>query len=184
MAVLLRILAISGSLRAVSSNTSALQAAALIARPGVEVWLYPDLARLPPFNPDLDTDEPPETVQALRREIGLCDGLLISSPEYAHGMPGVLKNVLDWLVGSVEFAGTPTALINNSPRSVHAVAQRRETLTMMAAELVESASVTLDLAGRSLDAAGIAADPTLGGQLRDALAHFVEAIEATKATRE
>jgi NAD(P)H-dependent FMN reductase len=100
---------------------------------------------------------------------------LISSPEYAHGVPGVLKNALDWLVGSLEFPGTPVALINTAPRAVHAQAQLREILTTMSARLVESASITLDLAGRSLDAAGIAADAVLRAQLQAALGSFVGA---------
>jgi len=173
-----RLLSISGSLRFVSSNTSVLSALPPVAPPGVEVCAYVGLASLPPFNPDLDTDEPPEPVRALRRQVGDCDGLIICSPEYAHGVPGALKNALDWLVGSLEFAGTPVALINVSPRSVHAQAQLREILTTMAARLIEPASITLDLTGRSLDAAAIAADPALSAQLQGAIARFVEAIRA------
>jgi len=174
------VLAVCGSLRAVSSNASALRAAALVAPTGLEIGFYVGLADLPAFNPDLDTDEPPEAVWALRRQIGECDGLLICSPEYAHGVPGALKNALDWLVSSLEFSGTPVALINASPRSVHAQAQLREILTTMDARLVEPASITLDLSGpgRSLDAAGIAADPALSAQLREALQHLAEAIRA------
>jgi chromate reductase len=174
------LLAVCGSLRAVSSNASALQAAALVAPAGPEIGFYTDLADLPAFNPDLDTDEPPEAVRALRRRIGECDGLLVCSPEYAHGVPGALKNALDWLVSSLEFSGTPVALINASPRSVHADAQLREILATMDARLIESASITLDLSGpgRSLDAAGIAADATLSAPLREALEHLAEAIRA------
>lgn len=173
-----RLLAISGSLRAVSFNTSLLQAAGLLAPGGVQVDLFTGLATLPPFNPDLDTDAPPPVVQAFRAEIGRSDGLLICSPEYAHGVPGVLKNALDWLVGSLEFAGSPVALINASPRSVHVVAQLREILSTMAARLVEAASITVDPSGRQLDAAAIAADPALSAQLREALSRMADAIEA------
>jgi NAD(P)H-dependent FMN reductase len=172
----MRLLAISGSLRAGSSNTAALQAAALLAPPGTQIILYPDLGALPPFNPDEDTETPPALVAALRREIGLCDGLLISSPEYAHGIAGSLKNALDWLVASLEFSGTPVALINTSPRAVHAPAQLREILTTMSARLIEDASIDLHLLGRALDAAAIAADPGLAASLRAALAAFVAAI--------
>jgi NAD(P)H-dependent FMN reductase len=147
----------------------------------VEFVLYSGLAELPPFNPDLDTEAPPEPVLALRTAIGACDGLLISSPEYAHGIPGVLKNALDWLVSSLEFADTPTALINPSVRSVHAVAQLREVLITMSAALIEPASITLDLQGRGLDADSIAADPIFSVPLREAMARFVDAIEDAKA---
>jgi chromate reductase len=128
----MRILAMSGSLRTASSNTRLVGAVARLAAPEVEVAIYAGLNGLPHFNPDLDTETPPAAVLELRRQIGLCDGLLICSPEYAHGVAGAMKNALDWLVGSLEFAGTPVALINASPSAKHAQAQMRETLTMMA----------------------------------------------------
>ena len=174
----MRILAISGSLRAGSSNTAALQAAAILAPAGAEIALYTGLGSLPHFNPDLDTDDPPEVVGALRHEIGLCNGILICSPEYAHGVAGSLKNALDWLVRSLEFPEKPIALINTSQRATHAQAQLREILTTMSARLINAASITLPLWGRNLDAAGITSDPALSNQLRTALEYFVCAIRA------
>ena len=171
----MRILAISGSLRAASSNTSALKAIALIAPPGIEVALYDGLATLPHFNPDLDVDAAPEPVRTLRKEIGACDGLLISSPEYAHGVAGSLKNALDWLVSSVEFPGKPVAIINASPRAVHADAQLREILNTMSARLVEPACISLPLLGRNLDAAAIAADADLSATLLGVLESLSQA---------
>lgn len=176
----MRLLAISGSLRAASSNTAALKAAARLAPTGVQIELYAGLGELPPFNPDLDTDEPPAAVRQLRREVGRSDGLLISSPEYAHGIAGSLKNLLDWLVGSLEFPDKPVAIINASPRAVHAEAQLREILATMSARLVEGASIGLPLLGRGLDADGIAADPALGGPLAQALRDFAAAIDGGK----
>jgi chromate reductase, NAD(P)H dehydrogenase (quinone) len=172
----MHILAISGSLRAASSNTSALQAAALLAPAGTDIVLYRGLGDLPHFNPDLDTMEPPAPVQALRREIGRCDGLLISSPEYAHGVAGSLKNALDWLVSSHEFPQKPVTIINASQRSVHAQAQLREILTTMSARVIDRASITLPLLGQTLDAAAIASDPVMAAELRAAVEAFVDAI--------
>jgi chromate reductase len=174
--IIVRILAISGSLRAASSNTAVLQAAACLAPAGVEIIYYKGLGDLPHFNPDLDTDDPPEVVRALRYEIGRCDGLLICSPEYAHGVAGSMKNALDWLVSSVEFPEKSTALINTSQRAIHGDAQLREILSTMSARLIERASVTLPLWGRNLDATGIMSDPALSEQLRTALECFVDAI--------
>jgi NADPH-dependent FMN reductase len=85
----MRILAISGSLRSTSSNTALLRAAQILAPPGVDIMLYPNLGTLPHFNPDLDGETPPQSVLEWRAEVGLADGLLISSPEYAHGVPGM-----------------------------------------------------------------------------------------------
>jgi chromate reductase, NAD(P)H dehydrogenase (quinone) len=180
--VRMRVLAISGSLRAKSSNSAVLMAAARLAPPGMEIVLYDGLAGLPHFNADLDTEDPPATVRALRHEIGRCDGLLISSPEYARGVSGSMKNALDWLVGSAEFPEKPVALINASPRSIHADAQLRLTLTTMSARLVEAASITLPLLGRGLDADGIVAEAELAAPLRAALVRFAEAIRQASPT--
>jgi chromate reductase, NAD(P)H dehydrogenase (quinone) len=176
----MRILAISGSLRIHSSNTSALKAAAMLAPRGVKILLYTELGDLPHFNPDFDTDRPPEIVVTLRRHIGECDGLIISSPEYAHGMAGSMKNALDWLVSSLEFPGKPVALINTSPRAIHAQAHLREILKTMSANLIEDASITLPLLGRNLDHTGIAADPDLAQQIQTAITNFVTAINACR----
>src|SRR5262249_47022129 len=108
-----RVLAISGSLRSGSSNTILLRAAAELAPRGLCVILYGGLADLPHFNPDLDDEaNPPPQVREFRDALRAADGLMICSPEYAHGVPGSLKNALDWVVGSGELSGKPVALIN------------------------------------------------------------------------
>ncbi len=113
---MIRLLAISGSLRAVSSNTSLLKAAQLLAPETMRIELYDGLASLPHFNPDLDIEPLPPPVAELRAKIGVADGLLISSPEYARGVPGSLKNALDWLVSGAEFP------ISRSRCSTHQIA--------------------------------------------------------------
>jgi chromate reductase len=114
---LLHVLGISGSLRANSSNARLLRAAAAVAPPGMEVEVYEGLATLPHFNPDDDGEGavPPPPVANLREAVGRADAIVISSPEYAHGVPGSLKNALDWLVSSEEIVGMPIALLNASP---------------------------------------------------------------------
>jgi NAD(P)H-dependent FMN reductase len=173
----MRILAISGSLRAASSNTRLIAALAHLAPPGVEVMIYEGLGGLPHFNPDLDGDALPGPAE-LRRQIGLCDGLVICSPEYAHGVAGSMKNALDWLVPSLEFPETPVALINASPHAVHADAHMRETLGLMNARLVEAASVTIPLQGQPLTPDQLAAHTDLGPRIAAALTAFTDAIAA------
>ncbi len=170
-----RILAVSGSLRTASSNTAVVNAVAKLAPDGVEVRIFDALADIPPFNPDLDTDAPPPPVLRFRKELDACDAVLISSPEYAHGVPGTPKNALDWVVGSGELIAKPLALINASPRSTHAHASLTETLTTMSATVIADASITLPLGGRSLDARGIVADSDLSAALRLALAALARA---------
>lgn len=92
----MRILAISGSLRAASYNTALLRAAAELAPPGVEIELYDNLEGLPPYNEDRDTDAPPFEVRRLREAIGRADAVLFATPEYNTTMPGQIKQVVDW----------------------------------------------------------------------------------------
>lgn len=168
--VSLRILAIAGSLRAHSTNRAATEAAALLAPSGVELSLYGELADLPPFDPDREGHDLPDIVARLRSGVGAADALLLCVPEYAHGIPGVFKNALDWLVGSLEFPGKVIALVNTSPRAVHADAQLREVLVTMSAVISPGASLVLPLPNRSIDRDGILADPDLVATLRRVLA--------------
>ena len=103
----------------------------------------------------------PRPSREFRSELDACAAVLISSPEYAHGVPGALKNALDWIVGSGELVGKPVALVNVSPRSTYAQASLAETLRVMSADLVDAASMAVPLGGRHLDASGIVADTEL-----------------------
>jgi len=165
-----RVLAISGSLRKASSNSALVSTAVRVAPVGVEVSVYGELAEVPPFNRDLDTDTAPLGVVRFRAALEACDAILICSPEYAHGVSGVLKNALDWIVGSGELMDKPIALINASGRATLADASLRETLTTMSGRVVEEASVTIALDGSRSDAAGIAQDAYLSGLLKASLA--------------
>jgi chromate reductase, NAD(P)H dehydrogenase (quinone) len=174
----MRFLAIAGSLRHTSSNAELLRAAALLAPPGLRIIQFEGLGALPHFNPDLDTDVPLPAVRVLRESVAASDGLLIASPEYAHGVPGVLKNALDWLVSAIEFIGKPVGLLNASPRAVHAQDSLAETLRTMSADVVPAARVSLPLLGRNLVAAAIAADPELAPVVQGALAALVQRVQA------
>ena len=170
-----RLLAIAGSLRRVSINRALVCAVARLAPGDVSVTIYDELGSLPPFNPDEDDVDGPEAVIRFRAALHAADALLISSPEYARGVPGVLKNALDWVVGSGELADKPVALINASPRAMHAFASLTETLTVMSARVVSAASITVPLQGRALDADGIVADDELSAALRWAVGTLVAA---------
>jgi chromate reductase len=172
----MKIVALSGSLRAASHNTAVLEVIRCLAPSDVAIELFEGIGKLPFFNSDLEAERLPEKVAAFRKIIGDADGVLISSPEYARGISGVMKNALDWLVGSHEFPGKPVALINTSPRATHALAALTLTLETMSANLINDASITLPLLGTANDAGSIAANPEFAGPLRGALARFVSAI--------
>lgn len=154
----------------------------MLAPDGMELVLYDGLGALPHFNPDLDNDNPPEPVRDFRARVGASDALLFCSPEYAHGIAGAFKNVLDWLVASSEFYEKPVAVINAAPRAVHADAQLREILKTMAARICEPASIALPLQGRSLDAAAIVADEMLAADIRNALGELATFIRTDERT--
>ena len=183
MSTISNFLAISGSLRAHSSNTEVLRACAILAPESVSVRVFDGLADLPHFNPDLDKEgaRVPPTVEAFRAEIDAADALLISSPEYAHGVPGVLKNALDWLVSAPGMLFKPIGLINISSRSTHAYASLLETLRTMSTVPVPEASVELSLTSRSQSADEIAADPQIANLLRSSLDSLLPAARDYRA---
>jgi chromate reductase, NAD(P)H dehydrogenase (quinone) len=141
---MIKILAISGSLRSKSSNTRLVRRVADIAGAKLTIDIFSDLHQLPHFNPD---EEPSENifVKDLTQRMRVADGCLFSTPEYAHGVPGTLKNALDWLVSTDAFIEKPFALLHASARSTHAPQSLIEILTTMSGLHVDRADVTIDL---------------------------------------
>ncbi|MFL5864153.1 MAG: NADPH-dependent FMN reductase [Solirubrobacteraceae bacterium] len=92
----MRVLGISGSLRAASYNTALLRAAADVAPPEVTLDIYEGLEQLPPYNEDRDTVSPPAEVARLRTAVASADAILFATPEYNTTMPGQVKQVVDW----------------------------------------------------------------------------------------
>ena len=170
----LHFLAISGSLRAASSNTSILRAAALLAPPDVQIEFYPNLGELPHFTPDLEGEAAPAIVRDLRARVAAADGILFCTPEYVHALPGSFKNLLDWLVSGGELWDKPVAILRVAKRGAYADAQLREVLKTLMARVDEAASVALPLGTNHVGAEQIAEDAQLAPLLRAgvvALAH-------------
>ena len=114
MRVRRKIIAITGSTRQRSTNLDLILAIGNLFSDVLEIQLFNAIADLPHFNPDLDIDPPPPSVAAFRLQLREADGILICTPEYAMGVPGSLKNAIDWTVSSCEFSHKPTALITAS----------------------------------------------------------------------
>jgi chromate reductase len=139
-----RILAISGSLRAGSHNTSLLRAAAKLTPPGVHLVLYEGLRELPPYDADRDIEPADPAVARLREEIEYADGVLIATPEYNGSIPGVLKNALDWAsrpFPDSALRGKPVAVIGASTGlfgAVWAQAETRKALGVIGADAIDS----------------------------------------------
>jgi NAD(P)H-dependent FMN reductase len=166
----LRLIGLSGSLRAASTNRALLLAAARAAPETARLDLFQHLAGLPIFNPDLEQAPPAPALAALRRQISDADGLVIASPEYAHGIAGGLKNALDWLVSGSEIPGKPVALLHASLRSAISRAALTEVLRTMSVPILVEATVPLLGLDPEAVAARLAEAPTralLGEAMRD-----------------
>jgi len=176
---LMRIVALSGSLRRESSNSRLLRAYAAVAPAGIEVEIFEAAGELPPFNPDLDGegDVPPPAVAAFRKLLGEAGAFVISSPEYAHGLPGAFKNALDWIVSSGELGGKPVALINPSASTSGQYARRDliDTLTVMGANVLREACLDAPIGQGSVDADGRISNPEVLRKLKASLAVLVAA---------
>jgi len=171
----MQILAICGSLRAASTNQRLLAAAQALIPHGVEMHVTSLVSRLPLFNPDVPADESP-IVREWASEMKAADGIVVSTPEYARGYPGALKNAFDWLVGTDAFVDKPFMLLNANARS----AVGRQTLTTvletMSGVHIESASVTIPLLGTNLDVADILANREFARAIQTSISTFVAAI--------
>ena len=143
----MKILGISGSLQGRSSNTALLRLAGAAAPAGVAFDHFESLGDLPPFNPDLDDLDGglgPPAVLEFRGRLRESRAVLFATPEYAHGMPGSLKNALDWLVGSGELAGKPVAVLSAAPNAsggIRAQVALIQTLIAMDAVVVDALAV-------------------------------------------
>ena len=133
----------------------------------VEVVRWKEMGEIPTFNPDIeDGGEPgPGPVGRLRTCIREADAVIFSTPEYAHGIPGSLKNALDWVVGSGELSRKPVVLLNASSRGIYAQAALKEVLSTMDACVMKDVELTIDLQGKTLTPTEIAAHPVFAPRL-------------------
>src|SRR5690349_1113327 len=113
----MRVLGISGSLRAGSLNSALLRAAARRLPAGAELVEFERLREIPPYDADLEEEGVPTIVEELREAVRSADAVLIATPEYNHSLPGQLKNALDWVsrpAGESALRGVPSAVIGAS----------------------------------------------------------------------
>lgn len=182
-----RILAISGSLRAQSTNTATLRTldAVASAEPiGVEVSLYTGLADLPALDPDDDIPERlPAAAAHLRQAVRDADAIVFSTPEYAGGLPGSFKNLLDWTIGDADprsIYEKPVAWLNVSPRgAVGAHEDLRTVLGYASAKVVDGACVAVPVQGSMVGSDGLVAEV----KVRDVLAQVIGSLVDHLASR-
>lgn len=183
----MKIVAISGSLRVASANTALVRAALASAPPGVQAVLYDGLAGLPHFSPERDGAAASPSVRDFRALMASADGVLICTPEYAYGIPGSLKNALDWLVTSGDLWRKPAAVLSASPSALggaKAHAALSLTLSALEAEVVEAASLQIPFVTTKLSAEKEVSDPATLAALAASLAALIRAVEGKREREE
>ncbi|HTE44535.1 MAG TPA: NADPH-dependent FMN reductase [Gemmatimonadaceae bacterium] len=171
-----QVLVVLGSLQARSSNGTLARALLSHLGGGVSITFTRALYDLPPFNADVEAGTPPAVVGVWREELAAADIVLFATPEYAFGIPGSLKNALDWVVGTGEFVGKRVALLGVSTMgsgASFALEALDRTIRVMSAEVIGMLSVG-HVRGK-LDENGQVSDP----ETRDALARLASDIAAS-----
>lgn len=164
----MRILVLNGSTRTSSANARLIAAIVRMANPRAAFTHYPSIADLPHFNPDLDTEPALPEVAHFRALLRETDAVLICTPEYAMGVPGSLKNALDWCVSSSSFSGKAVMLVVASLSGEKALASLLDTLRVIEARVTPGTTVHIPFASSKVGNGGIT-DPKVERQLEEAL---------------
>jgi NAD(P)H-dependent FMN reductase len=141
----MQLLAISGSLRAASSNTALLRSMSRCLPPDCQLLVYDELGALPIFSPDREGEHTPPVVERLGRLVAESDGLVVASPEYVHGIPGGLKNLFDWLTSRFEIVDKPIMVVHASHRGDIALRALLEVLSTLSKNTVPQVSIRIPL---------------------------------------
>lgn len=180
-----RILLVSGSLRRGSTNTGLLLAARDVMPDGFAGVLYEGMRALPHFDPDDDAEPLDPAVAGLRGAIADARAVVLSTPEYAGGLPGSFKNLLDWTIGDDQPGSIyekPVAWINASPRSAkHAHDSLRLVLDYAHARVIEGACAHVSVTADDVGPDGLVADPALRADIARAVRRLVDDVRPVGA---
>jgi chromate reductase len=173
------ILAISGSTKAGSTNETILRTIANSYRERFDFEIFAGISELPHFDPDLDTDEPPETVRRFRQLIENADGILISTPEYVFSLPGAFKNALEWTVSTVVLSDKPTAFIVAAASGERAFESLDLILKTVGARVGEGSKLMIKAARGKLGSDGEISDKLILKQIDVMMRDFQGVLEST-----
>ena len=139
----IKILAISGSTRQHSANLNLINAIKHQYADLIDIKIFNTISDISHFNPDLDNENPPAKVLDFREQLKEAKGVIICTPEYAMGVPGTLKNAIDWTVSSMEFSHKPVALITASTAGQKGHQSLLETLKIIEANIPENSQLLI-----------------------------------------
>lgn len=170
------VLAICGSTRSKSINHSLIRAIADLSSAQLIITLYDNIALLPHYNPDEDHYNVRKEVIDFREQLTQSAGIIICTPEYAHGVPGTLKNAIDWTVSSCQFPNKPTLLITASTDGKYGHAALLETLKAINAKNIDNHQLLITFAKTKINMDGQITDENTFKQVRDIIKSFIETL--------
>ena len=168
-----KILAICGSTRQNSSNHNLLKAIQNLSVDSLELSIFDGLSELPHFNPDYNNDNVFKKVKDFRNQINNSDGIIICTPEYAHGVPGSLKNAIDWTVSTNEFYHKPTVLITASTDGEFGHKALLETLRVIEAKNIDQLNLLIQFVRTKTNANSEIADEKTLLDIKELLSNFI-----------
>lgn len=170
---IIKILAVTGSTRNNSSNFKILKYISNHLNPSFEVEIFENLAALPHFNPDLDTETPPQEITSFRNKILKVDGILICTPEYVFSLPGSLKNALEWCVSTTVFSNKKSGLITASASGEMGHEQLLLIMKTLEAKFDDTTQLLIQGVRSKVNADG----EIIGDETKEALQNFIKNFE-------
>lgn len=171
-----KVLAISGSTRQNSINHCLIKAIADLPATSLDITIFNGIANLPQFNPDNDEDNVAKEVADFRQQLSKADGIIICTPEYAHGVPGTLKNAIDWTISSSSFPQKPTMLITASTGGNYGHKALMETLKAIGAENIDNLQMVIPCVKTKISMDNKIKDDNTFAEVKTLLAAFIETI--------
>jgi chromate reductase, NAD(P)H dehydrogenase (quinone) len=172
-----KIAAICGSTRAISTNLNLIKAIAELTKDRFEITIFEGIAELPHFNPDDNNENVSPKVIAFRQLLSSSAGVIICTPEYAHGVPGSLKNAIDWTVSTNEFNNKPVALITASTDGTYAHKAMLETLKVIEAKNIDTHNLLIQFAKTKINANNRITDANTLNDVKVLIQHLKKSIE-------
>ena len=172
-----KVLAISGSTRENSTNHRLINAISELSKEIFDIKLYNRIASLPHFNPDKNKENVGKEITDFRQQLKAADGVIICTPEYAHGVPGTLKNAIDWTVGTSDFSHKPTLLITASTDGKYGHHALLETLRVIEAENIDKLQLLISFAATKISHENKIIDEDLLSEIKKLIADFNKTIE-------
>jgi NAD(P)H-dependent FMN reductase len=167
-----KIVAICGSTRKTSSNLNLIHAITELAKEKFNISIFDKLTEIPHFNPDIDNETPPTAVAQFRQMLKEAEGILICTPEYAMGVPGALKNAIDWTVSSCEFSHKPVALITASSLGENGHDSLMKTLRIIESKITDQTQLLISFVKTKVSRDNKIIDPATLIQVNDLLMAF------------